>query len=261
MEEDIKILENFKNETILYGGRIALTGTQKERINIAIENLIKGYRELETNNYEQNNIINEYIEENKCLYCGKNAAGYCEECYQELIGTNAKLQLANKNISNFKVHIEGMRSGKQLLERYINDSILKSEIRIKLAAAEAKIKGYNAARGSGKTTQELVDKVELITEIKIYRELLEEEQWQENVVCVDHIKRRQNIDIWKSKKDIIVIVEIVKEYTTKNTREYIEKGKGGNKMDLDDEELKATRKLNGSDKNVGSIEVRRIYKN
>lgn len=51
-----------------------------------------------------------------------------------------KLQLENKNISNFKAHIEGMRNGKQLLGKYINDSILKDEIRKKLAEAE---KEYN----------------------------------------------------------------------------------------------------------------------
>lgn len=168
MEEDIKYLKSQEAYEMYFRGN--------PRLEKIVNGFIDRINELETNNYEQNNIINEYIEENKCLHCGKNVAGYCEECYQELIGANAKLQLANKNISNFKVHIEGMRSGKQLLERYINDSILKSEIRIKLAAAEAKIKGYKAARGSGKTTQELVDKVELITEIKIYRELLEEEQ-------------------------------------------------------------------------------------
>lgn len=43
------------------------------------------------------------MKENKCLHCGKNVAGYCEECYQELIGENAKLdykilELSNKNV-------------------------------------------------------------------------------------------------------------------------------------------------------------------
>lgn len=44
----------------------------------AIEILIKGYRELE---------------KKECLHCGKNAAAYCESCYQDLISKNAKLQL------------------------------------------------------------------------------------------------------------------------------------------------------------------------
>lgn len=31
-------------------------------------------------------------EQKSCLHCGSKEAAYCEECYQELIGTNAKLQ-------------------------------------------------------------------------------------------------------------------------------------------------------------------------
>jgi hypothetical protein len=46
MEEDIKILETFKNQTFLYG-RLAITQEAHKSISIAIENLIKGYRELE----------------------------------------------------------------------------------------------------------------------------------------------------------------------------------------------------------------------
>ena len=30
---------------------------------------------------------------NKCLHCNKNTSTYCEDCYQELITKNAKLQL------------------------------------------------------------------------------------------------------------------------------------------------------------------------
>ena len=82
----------------------------------------------------------DFSKEKRCLRCGGKNLGYCEHCYQKLIGENAKLQLEHKNISNFKVHIEGMRNGKQLLEKYINDSILKDEIRKKLAEAE---KEYN----------------------------------------------------------------------------------------------------------------------
>ena len=45
---------------------------------------------------QQNKELRKENEENKCLHCGKNIAGYCEECYQELIGENAKLQLELK---------------------------------------------------------------------------------------------------------------------------------------------------------------------
>ena len=38
------------------------------------------------------------------------------------------------------------------------------------------------------------------------------------------------LDIWKSKIDTIVIVKIVKDYTTKNIREFIEKEKERSKV-------------------------------
>ena len=50
MEEGIKILEKLVRTTILYGGRIAFTDSQFDEIKKAIENLIKGYRELEERN-------------------------------------------------------------------------------------------------------------------------------------------------------------------------------------------------------------------
>ena len=39
------------------------------------------------------------------------------------------------------------------------------------------------------------------------------------------IKKKQTLDIWKSKIDTIVIVKIVKDYTTRNIKEFIEKGR------------------------------------
>lgn len=32
------------------------------------------------------------MDENKCLHCGENKPGYCEDCYQALIAENARLQ-------------------------------------------------------------------------------------------------------------------------------------------------------------------------
>ena len=32
------------------------------------------------------------LKKEKCLHCGGNKAAYCEECYQELIAENVKLQ-------------------------------------------------------------------------------------------------------------------------------------------------------------------------
>lgn len=34
----------------------------------------------------------EGIDKNTCLHCGTSEPGYCEECYQELISDNTKLQ-------------------------------------------------------------------------------------------------------------------------------------------------------------------------
>ena len=37
-------------------------------------------------------VLMEYFNRNTCLHCGKGKPAYCEDCYQELIGINAKLQ-------------------------------------------------------------------------------------------------------------------------------------------------------------------------
>ena len=55
---------------------------------------------LENVNKELNNINAELKENSKCLHCGSNIASYCEQCYQELIGTNAKLQQKLDSIKN-----------------------------------------------------------------------------------------------------------------------------------------------------------------
>jgi hypothetical protein len=60
---------------------------------------------------------------------------------------------------------------------------------------------------------------------KIFKKEEYKKTWEGNVVCVVHIKMKQNLDIWKSKTDITVIAKTVKNYTTRNIREFIEKGK------------------------------------
>lgn len=67
----------------------------------------------------------ELEEKNNCLHCGSKEAAYCEKCYQELIGTNAKLQLkqCTHNIDN-----ECIRKSKidELLKE-LNNEYRKSE--------------------------------------------------------------------------------------------------------------------------------------
>lgn len=41
---------------------------------------------------EQDGITDDLIDEDNCLRCGSGKPVYCEDCYQELISANAKLQ-------------------------------------------------------------------------------------------------------------------------------------------------------------------------
>lgn len=166
MEEDIKILEDKTNALGLF---LKCKGTEKYKQ--AIENLIKGYRELETNNYEQNNIINEYIEENKCLHCGKNVAGYCEECYQDLIGANAKLQFENKNIENkYKDILEGFNISMKELKKYKENALFICD-----PDKNKECKKTNCYKNGGECmqTNNINYRKENKIKIKAYKELLD----------------------------------------------------------------------------------------
>ena len=44
----------------------------------------------------------------------------------------SELEEENAKYKNFQLHINGMRSGKELLIKYINDSVLKEDIRDKI---------------------------------------------------------------------------------------------------------------------------------
>lgn len=63
-----------------------------------------------------------------CLKCGEGEPYYCEKCYQDLIGENAKLQIELSKYKQLHINIQGMRNGKTLLQNYVNNSILKEEI-------------------------------------------------------------------------------------------------------------------------------------
>lgn len=51
MKEDIKILEEFKNITFLYG-KLAITQEAHKSVSIAIENLIKEFKKIKIENIE-----------------------------------------------------------------------------------------------------------------------------------------------------------------------------------------------------------------
>lgn len=74
-DEDVKLLEEMKRNCL---NKRDYIDEKAERKAQAIENILNRLKELE--------------EKNTCLHCGSKRAAYCEECYQELIGTNAKLQ-------------------------------------------------------------------------------------------------------------------------------------------------------------------------
>ena len=50
--------------------------------------------------------LENYINENTCLHCGIGKPGYCEECYQDLIGENSRLQKENRNRYRFTKKFE-----------------------------------------------------------------------------------------------------------------------------------------------------------
>lgn len=54
----------------------------------------------------------------KCLHCGNGTAKYCEECYQDLIAKNAKLQFERDMAIKYNRALEQQKALKQ---KYIED--------------------------------------------------------------------------------------------------------------------------------------------
>lgn len=74
------------------------------------------------------------LDKNTCLHCGTGEPGYCEECYQELISKNMKLQRQNDfiistikdKIQGWKFHIVDMeRAGQDVFEQQIFASTIR----------------------------------------------------------------------------------------------------------------------------------------
>ena len=58
---------------------------------------------------------------------------------EKVLNYISELEKENEKYKNFQLHISGMRSGKELLTRYIKDSILKDKIRDKIKELEEEI--------------------------------------------------------------------------------------------------------------------------
>ena len=147
---------------------------------------------LDKNNAELKEAIETILnqEEEECLHCGKGKASYCENCYQELIGINAKLQNrlnelnTNKPLGSsctIKIKKEDLEKAfkpkleeivKNIKEEYIDKQLIKE----KLAEAEEKLKIHMEvevnARHNGKPIATYIETQKLINEIEIYKELL-----------------------------------------------------------------------------------------
>ena len=65
--------------------------------------------------------------------------------FETILDYISELEEENEKYKNFQLHINGMRSGKELLTRYINDSILKDKIRDKIKEYQINIKKYEYA--------------------------------------------------------------------------------------------------------------------
>lgn len=174
MEEDIKII---RNQILEFNQTKEYANEFQVRFYQAIENLLTKYKNLVEIEAEHQKENGELRKEKICLHCGKNVAGYCESCYQELIGENAKLQLElkeDKEKTLFKGIDTGSGEDQTAFMRFIPENLIK----FKLAEAEAKLKIHieveGKARGNNKPIATYVKMQKLISEIEIYKELLGE---------------------------------------------------------------------------------------
>jgi hypothetical protein len=89
------------------------------------------------------NCIADYVIGDFCVgkYCPMENECIDKDCpfntaIDKVVAYISELEKENEKYKNFKLHISGMRSGKQLLTRYINDSVLKDKIRDKIKELE-----------------------------------------------------------------------------------------------------------------------------
>lgn len=74
-----------------YGTPLKFGEDEKEMLKILLM-VIEGKDCVIETQAHNEEVLMEYFNRNTCLHCGKGKPVYCEDCYQELISINAKLQ-------------------------------------------------------------------------------------------------------------------------------------------------------------------------
>lgn len=158
-EEEKKAIENLRkaisiNDCFINHDLDALfKETMKISINIVLNLLEKQLEELKLTEENYKNQIEETIEIAKILNLPEDAT--IEEIYEEV-----------KKIKQFKVYISDMRSGKELLNKYINDSIPKEAIRERIKELEENVKDFEETDNTGRFTKEKCRDYDRLLELK-----------------------------------------------------------------------------------------------
>lgn len=133
IKEDIKRIKEFIHETAIYyiGMPSALTNMlnelerlQKENKKLILDNL--EYRRIQ-NIFDERTYRKKYLEERR-----KEEPNLLYPDADEIYKRYYELKRENEKLKRLHINIQGMRNGKELLNKYITDSIPKSVIQDKI---------------------------------------------------------------------------------------------------------------------------------
>ena len=123
MEEDIKILEEMCNEIIKKDDCNLFETLSPLEIALKLENLIKGYRNLETENIQ----LKKRIHIKKCQNCGekfeckRSDTKYCKECGKKVNNSNYYENLTEeqkaKRREKARLSMQKIRKSRKLEEK------------------------------------------------------------------------------------------------------------------------------------------------
>lgn len=117
IEEDIKQLENFSNENILYGSTIGMTLERYKNLQLSTEHILSDYKRILKENKEKNNRINQLENMNKFQSKDiKEAVDYTFELNKEIEFRDKQIDLMAKMISIYDLDIPVLQ--KQQKEKY-----------------------------------------------------------------------------------------------------------------------------------------------